>query len=399
MAVDPQRTEPNVEELLALARDRSTAARNRLVEILSELFDGGVSALPPGERDLMTQILERLIHDVEMSVRKALAEKLAADDRAPRSLINMLANDEVPVAQPILSRSKALHDLDLVEIVRHRTLGHRLAVAMREKLSPVVCNALLENREMDVVMRVIENPGADIAPAMVDQLVDESKEVSAYRGPLLHRHDLDPKLARRMYWWVSAALRKHIVDNFHIDPAELDVKIEHTIKQILNEPRGNPISVEQAKALAQKLGASGSVTPQLLVQALRRGEVELFVALFAEHSGLRPVLIRRFILEAGGEGLAIACKALDVEKSDFVSLFVLSRQARPGEKAVDPTELASTVSLYDRINIDTAAKVLSRWKLDPDYLYALKQVEGGEAAAESKPTKAHNPKSRLSVAN
>jgi uncharacterized protein (DUF2336 family) len=396
MAAAEQRPEPDVDELLALARDRSTAARNRLVEILSELFDGGVSALPPGERELMTEILERLIHEVEMSVRKALAEKLAADDGAPRSLISMLANDEIPVAQPILSRSKALHDLDLVEIVRHRTLGHRLAVAMREKLSPVVCDALLEHREMDVVMRVIENPGADIAPTMVDKLVEESKEVAAYRGPLLHRQDLDPKLARRMYWWVSAALRKHIVDNFHIDPAELDVKIEHTIKQILNEPRGNPISVEQAAQLAQKLVASGSVTPQLLVQALRRGEVELFVALFAEYSGLRPVLIRRFILEAGGEGLASACKALDVEKSDFVSLFVLSRQARPGEKVVDPTELAGTVSLYDRINSDTAAKVLSRWKLDPDYLYALKQVEAGDAdaqAAEAKP-----PKPRLSIA-
>jgi uncharacterized protein (DUF2336 family) len=396
MAVNPTRTEPDVEELLALAGDRSTAARNRLVEILSELFDGGVSALPPGERELMTEILERLIHEVEMSVRTALAEKLAADDGAPRSLISLLANDEIPVAQPILSRSKALHDLDLVEIVQHRTLGHRLAVAMREKLSPVVCNALLENREMDVVMRVIENPGAEIAPTMVDKLVEESKEVTAYRGPLLHRQDLDPKLARRMYWWVSAALRKHIVDNFHIDPAELDVKIEHTIKQILNEPRGNPISVEQAAQLAQKLVASGSVTPQLLVQALRRGEVELFVALFAEYSGLRPLLIRRFILEAGGEGLAIACKALDVEKSDFVSLFVLSRQARPGEKVVDPTELAGTVSLYDRINSDTAAKVLSRWKLDPDYLYALKQVESGDADAKAAETKP--PKPRLSIA-
>ena len=396
MAAAEQRSEPDVEELLALARDRSTAARNRLVEILSELFDGGVSALPPGEREMMTEILERLIQEVEISVRKALADKLAADDGAPRSLINMLANDEVFVAQPILSRSKALHDLDLVEIVRHRTLGHRLAVAMREKLSPVVCNALLENREMDVVRQVIENPGADIASTMVDKLVEESKEVAAYRGPLLHRQDLDPKLARRMYWWVSAALRKHIVDNFHIDPAELDVKIEHTIKQILNEPRGNPISVEQAAQLAQKLVASGSVTPQLLVQALRRGEVELFVALFAEYSGLRPVLIRRFILEAGGEGLAIACKALDVEKSDFVSLFVLSRQARPGEKVVDPTELAGTVSLYDRINSDTAAKVLSRWKLDPDYLYALKQVEAGEADAQAAEAKPRKP--RLSIA-
>lgn len=375
MTVEPKRTEPDVDELLALARDKSTAARNRLVEILGEMFDGGVSALPAGERELMTEILGRLIHEVEMSVRKALADRLAEDEDAPRSLIMMLANDDVPVAQPILTRSKALHDLDLIEIVRHRTFGHRLAVAMRSELSQEVCDALVERREQEVVTTVIENPGADISPPMLDRLVEESKEIAAYRAPLLRRHDLDPKLARRMYWWVSAALRKHIVDNFRIDPADLDVKIEHTIKQILNEPSGNAISVEQAAQVAEKLSASGSITPQLLVQALRRGEAELFVAMFAEYSGLRPVLVRRFILEPGGEGLAIACKALDIEKPDFVSVFLLSRAARPGDKSVDPAELAGTVSLFDRINSETAQKVLSRWRLDPDYLYALRQVE------------------------
>lgn len=380
MTVEPK--QPDVDELLALARDKSTAARNRLVEILGELFDGGVSALPAGERELMTEILERLIHDVEMSVRKALAERLAADDAAPRSLIMMLANDEIPVAQPILTRSKALHDLDLIEIVRHRTFGHRLAVTMRRELSAEVCDALVEGREPEVVTRLIENPGAAISPPTLDKLVEESKEIAEYRDPLLQRRDLDPKLARRMYWWVSAALRKHIVDNFDLDPADLDVKIEHTIKQILNEPTDNAISVEQAAQVAQKLSESGSITPQLLVQALRRGEAELFVAMLAEYSGLRPVLVRRFILEPGGEGLAIACKALDIEKPDFVSVFLLSRAARPGDKVVDPTELASIVSLFDRINSETAQKVLSRWRLDPDYLYALKQVETADPPAE-----------------
>jgi len=379
MTAKAHRNQPDVDELLALARDRSTASRNRLVEILSGLFDKGVSTLPAGERDLMTEILQRLIHEVEMSVRKALADKLAGDSGAPGALIKMLANDEIYVAQPILTQSKALHDLDLVEIVHQRTAGHRLAIAMRERLSPQVCDALIEKRERDVILRVIENPGAEIAAATLDRLVEESKDVAEYQAPLLNRQDLDPRLARRMYWWVSAALRKHIVDNFHLDPADLDVKIEHTIKQILNEPQNSPLPVEQASAVAEKLLANGSITPQILVQTLRRGEVDLFVAMFCAYSGLRPVLIRRFILEPGGEGLAIACKALDVEKSDFVSLFLLSRQARPGDKLVESSELAGTVSLYDRINGDTARKVLSRWKLDPDYLYALKQVETAQS--------------------
>ena len=46
MTAIAQRNQPDVDELLALARDRSTASRNRLVEILSGLFESGVSNLP-----------------------------------------------------------------------------------------------------------------------------------------------------------------------------------------------------------------------------------------------------------------------------------------------------------------------------------------------------------------
>jgi hypothetical protein len=111
------------------------------------------------------------------------------------------------------------------------------------------------------------------------------------------------------------------------------------------------------------------------------------------------VLIRRFIQELGGEGLAIACKGMGIGKSDFVSLFLLARQARPGEKIVDPAETAGTVALFDRINADTAQKVLSRWRLDPDYLYALRQVETADSAsAGQEPATEPPPKSRRTAA-
>ncbi len=38
------------------------------------------------------------------------------------------------------------------------------------------------------------------------------------------------------------------------------------------------------------------------------------------------------------------------------------------------------MSFFDRIKADTAAKVLARWKLDPDYLFAIKQVEDSDGS-------------------
>jgi hypothetical protein len=80
------------------------------------------------------------------------------------------------------------------------------------------------------------------------------------------------------------------------------------------------------------------------------------------------------VFEPGGEGLAIACRAVDISKVDFASIFLLSRSARPGDKIVDPSELTRVLDLYDRIKLDTAHKVVEHWRLDPDYLFALKQL-------------------------
>ena len=77
----------------------------------------------------------------------------------------------------------------------------------------------------------------------------------------------------------------------------------------------------------------------------------------------------------------------DLTKPDFGSLFLLSRAARPGDKTVDPNEVARVMKFFDRLRLDTAKKVVDRWKLDPDYLFAIQQVEGSNpdkkaAAAE-----------------
>ena len=81
----------DVEELLALARDKSVAARTQLTAAVSDLFFGDENVLSERERTLMTAILNQLIHDVEMTVRKSLAEKLADKIGAPLDLITALA--------------------------------------------------------------------------------------------------------------------------------------------------------------------------------------------------------------------------------------------------------------------------------------------------------------------
>ena len=62
------------------------------------------------EMSLASDVLQRLMRDVETTVRRKLAERLAPEPKAPPALIRLLANDEAEVARPVLAASEALQD-------------------------------------------------------------------------------------------------------------------------------------------------------------------------------------------------------------------------------------------------------------------------------------------------
>ena len=118
----PVDTDSGFQGLLKLARDRSIEGRTRLVQSVGDLFFNTDTVLSDRERSLMTEILRQLIHDVELSVRLALSERLAGEDGAPKDLMEILTNSEIEVAYPILRDSSVLQDIDLIEIIQHRTM-------------------------------------------------------------------------------------------------------------------------------------------------------------------------------------------------------------------------------------------------------------------------------------
>jgi uncharacterized protein (DUF2336 family) len=363
---EPSDASAEFQELVSLARDKSVAGRSALVKALGDLFYDSHSELSGDERDMMGEILQRLIGDVEEVVRKALAETLSGLPEAPPQIISALANDAIQIAYPILIESAVLQDIELVEIIRHRTAEHQLAIAMRDSVSEVVSDALVETDNNEVIKTLVENRGARISGETMERIVDRSESQPDLQDPLLRRNELSPPLAKKMYWWVSAALRKSIVDRFDIDSVELDKSIERAVKDLMGEPISKAANADSSDGMINQLIAAGKVTPQLMIQTLRQGEIALFEEMLAGLSDLSNKLVRRFVFEPGGEALAILCKSLNILKPDFASFFLLSRSARPGDKVVDPSELQRVLDFYDRIKLDTAIKVVEHWRLDPD---------------------------------
>lgn len=346
--------------LVALARDSSTSARSELAGQIGDLMSG--QGLTDAERGLAADILIKLLSDTEMSVRLTLARHLAADAGAPIELVLALANDTIEVARPVLLESQILRDADLIEVVRHRTRGHQLAISMRRNLSENVSDALVETRDADVVVSVLSNRHARIRSKTLETLVEMSQTLEPLQKPLLDRHDLDPALAGRMYGWVSSALKHHIILNFDVDPTKLDKAITDTLAEILTDHATLAAKGNDSRRLAEALAGRTPCDPQMLLRVLRAGDVRLFEALFARRTGLPIKVARRCLYEQGGRPLAAACRLIGFDKANFAALFLLARSSREGDKSVDPRELPTILSYFDTMTPDKARQTLIEWR-------------------------------------
>jgi uncharacterized protein (DUF2336 family) len=361
-----------LEELVRLARDKSQKSRSILVAAINDLYSDEEKLLTEQDRAIMVDIIRQLIHEVEASVRCTLARRLAERADAPEDLVVTLANDEIEVAHPILIRSEVLKDPELIEIVQHRTMEHQVAIATRPKISECVSDALVETDNEEVITALLSNSSASISDNTMGQLVEQSGGVTGYQEPLVRRHDLSAEMAKKLYWAVSAALRTHIVANYDLDPADIDEDMEAAVNDAMGK-KARPGG--QQDASRESTAHISEHDLQVLRGLLRKGEVAMFLDKFTSLSKLRLTLVRRLLFEPGGEGLAIACKGIGLDKATFVSIFIRFRQGRLGDKEVEAEELSRALSFFNQTSLEAARALMRRWQRDPDYLNALRQVE------------------------
>ncbi len=358
----------SIHDLANMVEKESTASQDHLAESIAELLASQGDSLSDREKALMAGMLRQLLGEVETAIRRNLAERLSRMPNVPAEAIEYLANDEIDVARPVLIHSDILNDASLIEIIRHRTLEHQLAISMRRSVSEQVSDALVEAGHERVIVGLLENQTAKISAKAMAYLVEQSRRVDSYQNPIVERHDLPPELAQRIYAWVSEGLRAKVATRFSLDRAALDNALAASGDEAWREDQHSPDATGE---LVDEIVENQGIQPERLLEFLRDGEIPLFEEAFGRLVGIDRHLVRRLIYEPGGEGIAVACRARLVKKSDFASIFILSRQARPGDQSVQQGEVRRVLELYDRLHPRRAKAVFAAWQRNPQY-YVLR---------------------------
>ena len=323
-------TDAAVEPLLELARRRDPKDRERLMARLVELCEAQGPSLAPGPAAEIEAVFMALVEDADRDTRARLAERLARADWAPPRLIEALAADDIEVARPIVAASPLLRDETLLRLLAQASLGHRIEVTRRRRISAKVVTAVIERGEPALLTALAGNASADVTPAAMARLVDHAKGVAALGAPLAAHPRMTADLAQSLYLWVGEGLREAIVRRFDVDAAVLDAQIAAVMSEAPKKPPLTGPSPGEAMVV-DKLASAGQLKPGYLVRALKDHQLGLFEAALARLGGFTADEVHRAVTdEARPELLALAVASVGVDRSAFPTILEMVRQCTDG---------------------------------------------------------------------
>jgi uncharacterized protein (DUF2336 family) len=145
------------------------------------LFRAAVSAFcsltRPSRREIgqLEDLTLPLFDNVSVESRRYVAAALSECEYAPAALVRRLCEEPVDIAAPLLIRSRAVSDIDLIALIGRHGLPHARAIARRKGLNPTIAD-LIRALERPTLVRVRE-PDAKAIEA--DEIVPVSTETAS----------------------------------------------------------------------------------------------------------------------------------------------------------------------------------------------------------------------------
>ena len=325
------------------AKNASTRPDEVYVAVAA-LFEHESAALSPRERQMAADVLRQLSRDVEMSIRVQLAERLADDEKIPHELILMLVDDRIEIARLILARSPVLSDADLLHVIRHRGTDHHIVIAERPNIGETVSAALARSECEAVIIALLRNNSAKIPAEMFDRLAERARTQPALQESLVGRPDLPAAVATRLYVWVTGALKTALSQRF----PDVANSLNHALQDASEAAQAgkNTTSEGAAQKLVAKLLASGQLRASFLIRVLHQGQMELFEHGFAALLGMDVGVMRRQLYSDNPVTLALACRAVGIDRSVFTTVFNLSRLQRKETADLSTGERADIEAVF-----------------------------------------------------
>jgi uncharacterized protein (DUF2336 family) len=385
---------------LEIAAAPPSRARVALFKRLADVVCLPASRVNSFERSVTADLLVDMLREAPAEERMRVSRRLAVLTEIPPSLVRLLLLDQFEVSQPLLENCASLSDSDLLMCARNATSDHRRAIAMRRGVGEVVGEALVEAMEAPVVETLLRNELARLSNTATEIVVAATREDPRYVPLLLRRAELRPHHAYIMFWWADSEARRTILQRFAVSREVLQEAATDVFALAAEEGWSDPISrkalqfIERRQRNRQALARSRFASLEEAVAAARPGMTRETAEEIAYLSGLKPMTGAKILTDAGGEPLAILCKATGLPRSAVSSLWQAMRRPHLDPSGAPTATLERVLVAYDMIAVDRAQTVLRYWNwalssaLTPALLRAIREGDDEALDDHSAPQRA-----------
>src|SRR5262245_10334201 len=184
-----------ISELDALLPKRSDEQRYSMLREICDLFLKHAPACRAEQVSIFGEVMLTLVEIVRREALVELSGKLAPVDNAPSKVARRLArDDDMAIAGPTLTQSKALSDKDLAEISANKGPCHLKAVLTRAELGAAVSDVLLERDDPALIYRLAASTEVHVSEVGIVKLVCAARNDKKLAEIVLRRKDLPPEM-------------------------------------------------------------------------------------------------------------------------------------------------------------------------------------------------------------
>jgi uncharacterized protein (DUF2336 family) len=307
---------------ILLARDDDDAVRCHVAQQIGRLAPGLDKQAQDRIGAVVNQVLETLAQDQVARVRRMLAEELKDADNVPQSVINRLATDsDTEIAGLILEFSPVLDDSTLLEIIQGSPETAALcAISRRNLLGEAVADAVVETNDQQAITSLLSNKSAQIREETLDRLVDKAETVPQWHRPLVDRPTLSARAVSRLAEFVAEKLLTTLEKREDLDPGTAQI-VSTQLKQRLRNDWLDDDAVdipslpqmnkdEPAEERVRRLAAAGTLSEDLILDALSKGDRSFVISAVAHLGELATDVVNKAVSMSSPKGVtALTWKA------------------------------------------------------------------------------------------
>jgi uncharacterized protein DUF2336 len=334
----------------------STKRQVRALTRITDLFLAGSTRYSKQQIELFDEVFKMLVAAIELKTRARLAERLADSSNAPSALVRVFAFDQnISVATPVLSRSTALSECDLLAIARTQGPDHLHAIAQRQTIDEALTEVLIKRGDLRVVRAVARNDGARISENGFLELVGWSSRDAEVAIDVGRRRDIPRVHFLKLLEIASASVCSKILDAHPEFSDAMPAAVTDVIDELNESVRNQSAQHAKAKKKIKRRKYWNELGEQDVQAAARAQDFERVVSALSVLAKCSIEIVERAVLSENAGAVQIVAKA--AECSWATAKAILLMQA--AHRRLSKMDLDRAREHFERLETATAKRVLS----------------------------------------